>query len=350
MNRLQPLLTLALLLISSGACEALDIIKTTSGAVSGKILSLSPEQIELQQGSNGPKKELPVNQIVLLTFDGEPFNLKTAKNLIAVEHRYKDGLAALDKIKTEDLNGRKELEEEIEFYRALGVAKLALEGSAAVIDAGKQMLAFVNNYPSSYHNLEACETIGNLLVANRSYSQAEEYFRKLAKAPWPDYQIKAGTAIGWAQLNQGKTEDAMKSFEAAIAVTGGEGPLVQTQRDNAQLGKAAVLTAMKKSDEAIALVDALLQKADPDKGKLMARAYNTLGTAYRRSGKPQEAVLAFLTTHLLYPSSDADAHAEALYNLAELWEQIHQPERAVETRKILSEQYKNSPWTEKARQ
>ncbi|MBN2579329.1 MAG: tetratricopeptide repeat protein [Pirellulales bacterium] len=347
MNRLQIFFSLVALLFAAGAGEAFDMIKTTSGTTSGNVLSLSPFQVKLQRGSSGPTKEIPVNQIIFVTFDKEPFALKTAKNLIAVEHRYQDGLAALEKVKPEDLSDRPELQEEWEFYRALAEAKLALEGSGAVIDAGKQMLAFVNRHPASYHYLEGCEMVGNLLVANRSFAQAEEYFGKLASAPWPDYRIKAGVAIGWAQLDRGKTDEALKSFESALGVTGGEGPLVQSQRQAAELGKAAVLTAQKKSAEAIDALQTLLQKADPDDGKLMARAYNTLGTAYRQSGQPKEALLAFLTTHLLYPTGSAETHAEALYNLGELWEKVRKPERAAEARKILAERYKNSPWAKK---
>jgi tetratricopeptide (TPR) repeat protein len=350
MQRWRLVFALGFLLFPAGGVHALDVIKTTTGVISGKVVGVSPYKVEFQQVPSGAAKEVPVNQIVLLTFDGEPFSLKTAKNLIAVEHRYRDGLAALEKVKPEELGDRPEVQQEWEFYRALAVAKLALEGAGSVIEACKQMLVFVNDHPTSYHYLEACETIGDLLMANRSYAEAEKYYGKLARSPWPDYQIKAGVAVGYAQLDQGKTDEALRSFEAALAAPGGEEPLVQAQRSAAQLGKAAVLTATKKPGEAIALVEGLLPKADPNNGKLIARAYNTLGNAYRQAGKPKEALLAFLKTHLLFPTAGAELDAEALYNLAELWEQLHKPERAVEARKILTEKYPNSPWAKKARQ
>jgi tetratricopeptide (TPR) repeat protein len=342
--------TLGLLLLPAGACLALDVVKTTAGAVSGKVVGISPYKVELQQGASGAKKEISANQIILITFEGEPFSLKTAKTMIAVEHRYQEGLSTLNKVKPDELGGRKELRQELEFYRALAEARQALDGLGPIAEAGKKMLAFANDNATSYHYLDACETIGDLLMANRSFAEAEKYYGKLARSPWPEVQMKAGVAIGYAQLDQGKTGEAMKSFEAALAAPGGEESPVQAQRNAAQLGKAAVLTAMKKPGDAVALVDAMLQKADPDDGKLIARAYNTLGNAYRQSGKPKEAVLAFLKTHLLFPAASPEAHAEALYNLAELWEQLHKPERAVEAGKILAEKYPNSPWTEKTRQ
>ena len=42
-----------------------------------------------------------------------------------------------------------------------------------------------------------------------------------------------------------------------------------------------------------------------------------------------------------------DAHAEALANLADLWEQVHKTERANRARKTLEEEYKDSPWAKK---
>ena len=75
----------------------------------------------------------------------------------------------------------------------------------------------------------------------------------------------------------------------------------------------------------------------------MSRTYNALGNAYLQLGDLNEAKFAFLHTDQLY-SSVPDAHAEALANLADIWEQLHRPERAVEARKTLEKLYKNSPW------
>ena len=53
--------------------------------------------------------------------------------------------------------------------------------------------------------------------------------------------------------------------------------------------------------------------------------------------------MAFLHVDVLY-YSDADAHAEALANLAELWNTLQQTERAVRARRTLDEQYPSSPF------
>ena len=76
---------------------------------------------------------------------------------------------------------------------------------------------------------------------------------------------------------------------------------------------------------------------------LGARAYNALGTALRKAGKPYDALLAFLHVDILYFASPED-HAEALANLAALWHEVHKTDRAIQAQETLRKRYKNSRW------
>ena len=72
-----------------------------------------------------------------------------------------------------------------------------------------------------------------------------------------------------------------------------------------------------------------------------------LGGIYRAAGgKDQDALISFLTVDLVY-NTVPDSHAEALYNLGELWERGSQPERAREARQSLKTSYPVSPWAKK---
>ena len=93
----------------------------------------------------------------------------------------------------------------------------------------------------------------------------------------------------------------------------------------------------------IKAVDEILAKADPEDVELHARAYNTKGTALRKTGRTKEALLAFLHVDVLY-FAVPEAHAEALANLAELWNELNRTERAMRARDLLESQYANSPW------
>ncbi len=95
------------------------------------------------------------------------------------------------------------------------------------------------------------------------------------------------------------------------------------------------------------MVADVLKSADSEDTPLLAQAYNVLGAAQRQAGRTQAALLAFLHVDVLYASLP-DAHAEALANLAELWEQVHKTERANRARKTLEEQYPDSPWVKKS--
>jgi TolA-binding protein len=106
------------------------------------------------------------------------------------------------------------------------------------------------------------------------------------------------------------------------------------------------MVVAKKPADAIKMVEDVLRDADPENATVMARAYNVIGEAYQQNGRNKEAILAYLHVDLLYPSV-ADAHAEALAHLAELWEKEHKAERAAEARRTLEERYGESPWAKK---
>jgi tetratricopeptide (TPR) repeat protein len=323
--------------------SALDSVKTKSGSILCKIVGSSPLKVDVEQGANAERKEIPVNQIDTIYYSEEPASLKSAKNNI-LAGRDEEALNLLSRLKT-DASSRRELREDIEFYTALASAHMAVEGAGNIVDAGRAMTAFIKNYPNSYHYFQACQVVGELFAANRSYAQAEEYYAKLAKAPWPDYRMRAGVAIGHALLENGKFPEALDAFEKVLA-NAADDPLSRAQNRAAVLGKAAVLVAMKKPDEATALANSFLNGADPEDSAGMARAYNVLGNALRQQGKTKEAILAFLHVDLLYPTPP-DAHAEALYNLARLWDDLHKTDRAARAQQTLKQQYQNSHWAQK---
>jgi tetratricopeptide (TPR) repeat protein len=341
-------LAIAALLLSTASVRAMDGIKTVNGTtISGKITAIGAEQVDIEQGlgENKGLKEVPTNEIVTIFFDaGSPTLKKSmnfAKTAIAVKREYAEGLKALAKIKADDLDSDY-LKQDYDFYTALANAKLALSGTGKIQDAGKAMLDFVKSNPKSYHYFEACEVLGDLFAAIRSYPQAEESYRKLIKSPWPDLQMKAGVLIGRAQLAQRKFDEADQSFQAVLD-NSAETAAAKSLQTSARLGKASVLTAQNKADEAVKIATEIIEKGNEDDAELMSRAFNARGTAYRALGNVEEAKFDFLHSEKLY-SSIPDAHAEALANLAEIWEQLHNTERAVEAKKTLEKLYKNSPW------
>jgi tetratricopeptide (TPR) repeat protein len=339
---LRLVLTLILTCTISSVAAAFDSIKTKKGLLYGEVVGMDSAKVDLRTRSNSLVKQIPVNEIETIFYEGEPSDLKSAKNHV-LAGRYAEAAASLKKI--EKNPDRNEIQQDIDFYKALCAAKLAMGGSMKIADAGRLMKTFADNNSKNYHYFNASEVVGDLLVAIGSYAPAGEYYARLDLAPWPDYRMRAGVATGRVLLSQGKVAEALAAFDKVLTTTA-DGDLVQKQRTAASLGKASALVAMKKPDEAIKTVEGFLDKADAEDAPLMARAYNILGTAQRQAGHTKEALLAFLHVDVLY-ASVPDAHAEALSNLADLWEQTHKTERANRARKTLEEHYPESAWAKK---
>jgi tetratricopeptide (TPR) repeat protein len=342
-------LAAALALVGVSTGRAVDRVQTTAKEkpmVMGKIISISPQQIEVELlSSGGQTRQIPVNEIKEVKFEDEPGALFQARKAIT-DGEYGDALDKLGKL-TPAETARRELATEIEYLKAYCAAELALSGNGDITEAGSQMLAFAKAHETSYHYLQACELIGNLLVAKGAYGQAEAYYRKLAEAPWPDYKMRAGIAMGRVMLAQGKAAEAAKAFDEVIASEAG-GDLAEAQRMAAQVGKARTMAAGNQVDGAIRSLQKIIADADADNEELHALAYNALGTALRKAHKPQEALLAFLHVDLLY-NSNSETHAEALANLEQLFTELHKPEHAKRIRTTLDQRYKNSRWATGAR-
>jgi len=343
----------ALWLIPAAAAVAVDNlrIKSKPAPIRGTIMKMSPYSVGIDTTGAGVTEDYPVNEIKEIIFEGEPPDMTGARRDV-MDGRYEDALEALGKINPNTLT-REVIKQDLAFYKAFCKAKMALagQGGVAVTDAGNDMVQFANApaNANNYHILEANEVLGDLLVLAQKYAAAADCYQKLETAPWPDYKMKAGVLVGRALLAQGKAEEALAKFEQVLALQA-PGPQGDAQRLAARLGKAACLAQSNppKVDEAVSLIEGVLETASAEDQELHAYAYNTLGNIYKKAGNPKAAILAFLHVHLIY-FSVGDAHAEALYNLAQLWSQVSppKPEEAAKARDLLKKQYQNSPWAKK---
>jgi tetratricopeptide (TPR) repeat protein len=328
---------------------AADRVRMTSGITqSGRVVEMDPASVSLDQGSGAGMKNIPANEIEFIHFEDEPLDLRNAKGKVLLG-QWADALAMLNRIKNEPT--RFETQQDLQFYKALCGAKLALAGKRDVPEAGRLMRAFADVNSGSFHYYQAAETIGDLLAAIGQFGAAAGYYERLRAAPWADYKMRAGVAGGGMLLAQGKAKEALAAFDEVIA-NDAEGDAAEQQRAAARLAKARALAALKKPDDAIRLIDEIIKGADASndsdaaKTRLLARAYTALGTAQRAAGRTTEAILAFLRVDQLY-STEPDAHAESLANLAELWTERRMIERARKARQTLRERYKDSPWARK---
>ena len=63
---------------TAGKAPGQDRVRTHSGTVGGEIVETSPTEVSVSKGSTGTEK-VPVNEIRLITFKGEPNELTQAR-------------------------------------------------------------------------------------------------------------------------------------------------------------------------------------------------------------------------------------------------------------------------------
>jgi tetratricopeptide (TPR) repeat protein len=334
----------ALLVISTGPADGqtgVDRVRTTRGSESGRVTGMTPLEVTIDKASAGTQ-QVPVNEITSIVFHREPAELSQAR-INARNGGYATAQDALQKIDVAAVD-QDFVKQDIQFYRALCEAKLALGGTGDIGEAGRALNGFVRKNPNNYHYLEAVEVMGDMLMASDKWQSAQKQYSELGKAPWPEYKMRAAVLVGRTLQAKGDHADAIAEFDKVLQMRG-DGKDVETQQLAATLGKAESLSATGKVDEAEAMIEQVILEADPEQQELHARAYNALGRSYEQAGKTKDALLAYLHVDVLY-STVPEAHAEALSHLDPLWRAIGQGERAREARQTLEEKYSGSRWAQ----
>ena len=317
-----------------------DRIRLLKGSETGEITDMTPLEVTLKGG-----KKIPVNQIKMILFDSEPSELSQARTAVN-NGSFAKATQMLDRIDASKID-RDFIKQDIDYYQAYIPARLALSGEGDVLDAGRKLNAFVKSYPNNFHYLDASEAMGDLLMVSERYDNAQKQYAELAKAPWPDYKMRAGVASGRALQAQGKHAEAIRQFESVLSMAD-DSAEARNQKLSATLGKAVSLAESGKVDEAAGIIEKIIQDADPGQRELQARAYNALGTCYEKAKRNKEALMAFLHVDVLY-STVPEAHAEALAHLVPLWQAVGQPDRARESRELLQQKYAKSKWAKEAK-
>jgi tetratricopeptide (TPR) repeat protein len=328
--------------------QSLDRVRRVAAAdIQGEVIDTSPNGIDLEN-RNGTTK-IPIESIREVLFGKEPEELKSARTLLL----RKDGAGALDqldKIKPADKEGlTKNIQTELAFVRAAATARKALATGEGLAGGQKAVTDFVTTFPRSHHLYDMQELLGTVLARQGKIAEAAAAYGSLAKGP-PVIEVRAATLKADLLSGQQKYAEAIREYEAAAkAATRIEGESGKRAKLGTELGRARCLTRLGKAADALVASQGMLKDADPGDSESLARIFGVLGDAQRAIGdKDRDAIISFLTidmVHNLLP----EEHAEALFNLVELWDKTNNPERAREARQDLETTYPDSPWTKKLR-
>jgi tetratricopeptide (TPR) repeat protein len=336
----------ALLFVLSGGFQTalgqFDQIHQRKGTPSkGNISAMSKDEVTLEM--SGVARPFAVNEIVRITYVDEPSELNNARNA-TLQQNWNQAEVELKKLDGQTF-ARDLIRQDVEYFKALCLAKRAMTEGGDKTAASTAMLNFVKLAPNNYHFYDAAEVLGDLAVSAGAFDKAAAYYKPIAAAPWGDYQMRAGNAVGRALLAQKKFDEAQQQFDTVIGIDLANAEATR-EKQFATIGKTQCLAETGQAAEGITILQDIIAKNDPADQVLFARTYNALGNCYLKANKPKDARDAFLFTDILF-TADADAHAEALYHLSKLWTDLNKADRAVAARNTLRERYAGSLWATK---
>lgn len=320
------------------------LLLSNAPSISGNIVAVSPIGVEIDV--RGEQQTVPIERIREVTFTAEPQSLKAARVAI-MRGQAAQAIDDLAKIDPAEIDGAEQLiVDELEFVKAAALGGQAAASGENLAAGEKAVRDFLGKHPQSHHVFPMQELLAKLLARSGKFADAAAALAPLERGP-PAYRVRATAARGGLFYDQKKYEEAMREFTAAGQITTDpQDKASAAQKRSAELGAARCLARQGKGADGVAAVERIIGETDPDDGEILGQAYNVLGDAWRSVGKEQDAIIAFLTVSLVY-NSVSETRAEALYNLAQLWDQAKYPQRAEEARQELASAYPDSIWARK---
>jgi tetratricopeptide (TPR) repeat protein len=320
------------------------LVAPNGKSLSGTILGTSPTDVEIEN-EEGDLKRVPLDKIAEVIFSDEPPKLASARSFL-MRGRPADALDELESVQPSELEGVPPLVlAEMEYAKAAASGQIAVESGEGVPAAVATVDGFLSKHPRSHHFFEMQQLVGQLRAKAGDYAAAMQAFDTMAKGP-SSFKIQALNGKGQILVEQGKFADAVRDYDAALAISAGDEASLGRKRE-AALGKARALSRLGKHADAIKLAKATIDAADPEDRNLLSRAYVVLGGLYRAmDGKDQDALIAYLTVDLVY-NTVPDSHAEALFYLSDLWGKAREEQRSRQCAQILRDAYPQSGWAKK---
>ena len=153
---------------------ASDHIRLLTGpTINGDVVEMGPNEVKVDM--SGVPKTFSVNQIDYIQFDDEPKDLTEARAKMRAGKLH-EALALINRVKLGDVK-RDDIKQDVEFYKAILMARLALAGGGSLKDAGKRLLDFEKARKNSYHYLEAVGGAGRSARGHRQGRQGRALLR-----------------------------------------------------------------------------------------------------------------------------------------------------------------------------
>ena len=333
---------------SGASVDAADQVVTRNETLFGKIESVSTEAVQLlPRGSVSAARKIGVSDIVMIQFSDEPQDLIEAKRRL-VKNNFVGALEAIQQVDEDEIQSASvAVRGEYAYVRAVAGGHVAMGAAGKISSALSSIKNVIDQFTRSIHYYELLEVAGDLEQALGRYDEAASRYKKIALGP-PPMVVRAGRLKGDVLAAEGRYPEAIKEFEKvqSVDLVGG---FVEQEKMMACLGQAESLLSLGRFSEAASLIRTMLSGSHPEEVPiatthvLLGNAYSLLGRALAEMKQDQDALIAYLTVDLVYGDSP-ETHAEALFQLFQLWNRGGYPRRAEEVRKKLIKTYPKSTW------
>lgn len=345
LSDLKTMMTAAVLLsFSTMPLFALDTItkKSDGKKINGTISAMSKNDVTLKKTQGD--ETVAANDIALIEWDGGGPELKLG---YANENggRFENALQNFAKAKADAKSPSEFLKGEYEYCLARVAAKQALADPDKREQAIQKLHAVEKAFPDHVRFYDSVLLLSQIQLASKDFNGTRATLEVLKKAPWPDISLAARIGEARILMSEGKIDEAIAGFNAA-ATSAGDSPSEVARKYEAMLGQARGLIMQSKFEDALKILEVVIDKGPQDDSAVQAEAYTLQGQALQGLGRSKEAALAYLHIDVLYPR-EAGYHAEALYQLTNLWKAVQHPDRSTEAYAKLVQIYPNSEWRKK---
>ncbi len=305
----------------------------------GTITSISPIEVKIEV--RGKEQVYPIHEVRKIVFNDEPRGLDRAREFV-LQGQFDQALSELKKVPQADLTSDP-VKQDFKYYVYYCQARQSMVGEADPRNAVRGLVGLARENPNTHHFYELNATIGQL--AAMLGQNARPYFTRVAAATDAGNKALGAYLLGQFEL---QSDDASKAKEAFRQVTGLTDTSDVTQRYKRLAEVGLAVCDLRGGDAAGALkkLDALVARYDSTDQELFAHISNARGACYVELGKPNQALVRYLQTDLMF-FTDPMAHAEALYNLSKLWTEVGQPGEAADARTRLQKRYASSSYAKK---
>lgn len=274
---------------------------------------------------------IEVTNIESISYDREPTEFNTIRNAIA-NGNFNEAATEVQRLAASiEANSTPAIANELakkdfDYWMVYLPAMQAIEGSAKVdlASAANKLKDFLSKNPTHYRFYEGTEALG--LLYQLAPGDASALYLPLFKTisgnqELPELQFRGNLLMARAMLKNNNFQQAQAGLAKMVAEARPTNRMMASQIAQAKIALAQATAMAGKPDDAIKMLQAVIDETPSNDYEAHARANVALGNILLQKQNKIEALLAFLKVDLVffqYP----EQRAEALARLSKLWTEV----------------------------